>query len=36
MLGITNAINMTRKLSIDSSILLLVTDTLEDKTGNYN
>ena len=36
MLGITNAINITRKLSIDSSILLLVTDTLEDKTGNYN
>lgn len=34
MLGVTNAINMRTKLNIDEYTLLLITDSIEDKSGH--
>ena len=36
MIGITNAINMRTRLNIDSDTLLLITDSIEDKSNYHN
>lgn len=36
MIGTTNAINMRTRWNIDSDTLLLITDSIEDKSNYHN